>query len=319
MASAKLRIAVAGAGSFGREHLRTLTGIEGVSIVGIADTDPHAAMRAAAQFGGTPEPDAIAMIEGLRPDGLVVASPGHTHVAFTCAALDLGIPVLLEKPVGFTAADADVLIAAERKSGTFVLPGHILRFSAHYRTIVGIAQSGEIGRPLSVGMRNHRDETHATRYPDVDPVLMTMVHDIDLSLWITGGKLDTVYARRHPADGFRSETLILGGDSTGCLWHISNAWTYPTTAALPDRLEILGEQGGAELELGRSIRVFGKTSREIDISGEDDMLRTELLAFCEAIRSGRKPETVTLEDARNGLRAADAIRESLRSGAEVRT
>ena len=321
MARNKLRIALAGAGSFGREHLRELSAMGGIEVAGVADTNLAAAQAAATRYGAaSAESDAVRMIERLRPDGFVIATPGHSHVALALAALRLDIPVLLEKPVGLCAADAGVLIAAERKSTAFVLPGHILRFSNAYGEVAGIIRAGEIGPVLSVSMRNHRDETHAVRYPGIDPVLMTMVHDIDQALWITGAPLASVLALRRPKNTARSETLITGTGTSGCMWHISNAWTFPTLEAPADRIEVVGERGAVEMELGRYIRVFGSKFREIELplAAEDNMLRSELTYFTACIADGRKPEVVTLEDARLGLVAADAILESLRTGAVVR-
>lgn len=316
----KLKVAVAGAGAFGREHLGTLARRDDIIIAGVADPSRAATDSALASFGAKEGfADPVAMLDAVRPDGLIVATPGHTHVAIATAALDRDIPVLLEKPVGLTAADADALIAAEARSNAFVLPGHILRFSSPYRRTVAIAQSGELGAILSVTGRNHRDDTHAVRYPDIDPVLMTMVHDIDLTLWITGGELQSVLALRRPRDTFRSETLITGWDTAGAMWHISNAWTVPTTDIPPDRVEIVCEQGSVEMELGIAIRVFGKSPHEIDLRSEpaDDMLATELAAFLDGVRRGAHPGVVTLRDARNGLRATDAILRSLATGGVV--
>ena len=321
MAHKELRIALAGAGLFGMEHLTALSTLPDVDIVGIADTNLDAANNAAKRFGcPAAESDAVAMIQRLRPDGFVIATPGSTHVALTLAALRLDIPVLLEKPVGLCAADAGVLIAAERKSTGFVMPGHILRFSKAYGEVARAVRAGEIGPVLSVSMRNHRDETHATRYPDIDPVLMTMVHDIDQILCISGAPLASVLALRRPENTARSETLVTGTGALGCMWHISNAWTFPTLTAPADRIEVIGEQGAVEMELGKYVRVFGKEFREVGLppAAEDDMLRSELAYFTGCIREGRKPAVVTLDDARLGLIAADAIFESLRTGAVVR-
>lgn len=316
----KLKIAVAGAGSFGREHLAALARRDDLTIVGVAEPSSAAADSAIASFGVEATfADPVAMLDAVEPDGLIVATPGHTHVAIATAALERHIPVLLEKPVGLNAADADALIVAEARSEAFVLPGHILRFSSPYRRAVAIARSGELGAVLSVTGRNHRDDSHAVRYPDIDPVLMTMVHDIDLTLWITGGELQSVLALRRPRDTFRSETLITGWDSAGAMWHISNAWTVPTTEIPPDRVEIVCEYGSVEMELGIAIRVFGRNPREIDLRSEppDDMLATEVAAFIDGIRDGAHPGVVTLQDARNGLRATDAILRSLATGGVV--
>ena len=316
-----MRIAVAGTGSFGREHLRALSQMTGVAVVGVTDIDRGTAARSAELFG-VPGifSDAVEMLDRLRPDGVIVATPGSTHVQIACAALGLDIPVLLEKPVALRAADADVLIEAEANSRAFVLPGHILRFSAPYRTVVGIVHSGELGPILSVSSRNHRDVTHATRYPDIDPVLMTMVHEIDMTLLITGAGLASVLALRRPEGTSLSETLITGTGRSGSMWHISNAWTQPTIHGPPDRLEVVCENGSVELELDAFIRIFGAKHREINLREQpvDDMLSTELSYFIGCIRTGEKPTIVTLDDARQGLLAAEAVMESLQTGKLVR-
>ncbi|MBN8997372.1 MAG: Gfo/Idh/MocA family oxidoreductase [Rhizobiales bacterium] len=317
----KVRIAVAGAGRFGREHIRTLAGMDDVAIAGIAEPD-EAARRdvAAAHDVETAAADIGDILERTKPDGLVIASPAHTHVQIACMALARNIPILLEKPVGMSVADADLLIAAEKASRGFVLPGHILRFAAPYRTTIAIAQSGEIGDILSVSARNHRDDSHAARYPDIDPVLMTMIHDIDLAIWATGSVLASVLACRCPPETFRSETLVLGKDARGCLWQMSNAWTYPTLDAPPDRLEIVCDQGSVELEFGSRIRVSGKHSRSIDLkaAAPDNELRNELAAFVAGVRAGTHPGVVTLAEARLGLIAAEAIVRSFTLGEMVR-
>src|SRR5690349_9411558 len=180
----RVRVVVAGAGRFGREHLRTLAAMDRVALVGVADVDEKAVRDAAGRYGAAAwDRDAAALIERLRPDGVVVATPGVTHVALATRALSAGASVLVEKPVAATADDA-VLAEAAAKGPGFVLPGHILRFSGPHRTLVGIVRSGEIGDVLTVVARRHRDDSHAARYAD-DPVLMTMIHDIDLAIWIT--------------------------------------------------------------------------------------------------------------------------------------
>ena len=319
MGGKELKIVVAGAGRFGREHLRILSGMTGVVIAGVADLNLASARVAADKFGAAGAGvDAVKMIERLRPDGFIVASPGYTHVALTSAALHLGIPVLLEKPVGLSARDAEALIQAEGESRAFVLPGHILRFADAYRTVVDIVHSGDIGAVLSVDLRNHRDDGHAVRYPDIDPVLMTMVHGIDLAIWITGAGLESVLATRRPRGTSRSETLVTAIGRRGSIWRISNAWTYPTRVAPADRATVVCERGSVEMELGTYIRVFGAQTREIDLrpraaAADDDMLRAEIESFIACINTGTKPDVVTLRDARLGLLAADAIHESLRT------
>jgi len=311
-----LRIAVAGAGAFGREHLAALARRSDVTIAGVADPHPQARDSARADFRvAAAYADAIAMLDAASPDGLIVATPGPTHVNLAAAALERGIPVLVEKPVGMTAEDIAPLLALEAASRAFVLPGHILRFWEPYCRLAEVIRSGELGPVLSVTGRKHRDESHAVRYPDVDPVLMTMIHDIDLMLWMTGSVLETVYALRNPSDSFRSETFVTGRDGAGALWNLSNAWSLPD-ACPPDRVEVVCVGGTAELVVGEAIRIRGAGARTIEFGGAtaDDMLDAEIGHFLGGVRKGAHPGVVTLADARNGLAISDAILRSLASG-----
>jgi predicted dehydrogenase len=109
--------------------------------------------------------------------------------------------------------------------------------------------------------------------------------------------------------------LITGTGRSGSMWHISNAWTQPTIEGPPDRLEVVCQNGSVEMELDAYIRVFGTDKREIGLRERpaDDMLRSELSYFVDCIRTGGKPTVVTLDDARQGLLAAEAIMESLQT------
>jgi predicted dehydrogenase len=316
----RVRLIVAGAGAFGGKHIAALSGMPDVEIVGIADIRVDAAQEAAARHGvAHHDADAVALMERLRPDGLIVATPGATHVALAKSALTTGIPVLVEKPVGQNATEARSLAEAAALSSGFVLPGHILRFSEAHRTFVGIARSAEIGPVLSVTARRHRDDSHAVRYAD-DPVLMTMIHDIDLALWITGARPVDVLANRRPPGTSRSETLMTATDENGAVWRLSTAWTFPGASCPPDRIDVIGERGSVELEVGAAIRVYGREPRSIDISrvDPDQPLRAELSYFVECIRSRKEPQVVTLAGAVAGLETADAVIASLKSGERVR-
>lgn len=317
----RVRLALAGAGLFGEEHLRVMAGMDRVEIVSIADRNPVAAERAAQRYSaGDWGTDIIALLERGKPDGLIIATPGHTHVPLARQALQLGIPVLVEKPVGMIAAEAAILAEMDVRGPGFVLPGHVLRFSKPHRMIADIVHSGEIGRVLSLSARRYRDDSHAVRYPDIDPVMMTMIHDIDLALWMAGTSVREVLALRSPSNEQRSQTLVSACDRNGAAWTLATAWTFATDATPPDRLEIVGERGGIDFETGAFLRQYGPRIREIDLAKAepDDPLHSEVSYFVDCIRSGRRPEVVTPQDAHAGLMIAEAALASLRAGGIVR-
>jgi predicted dehydrogenase len=138
-----MRIMVAGGGAFGREHLRALDGIGGLtlSLAELRDDRRAAAVR---DFGlADSDADALALLARFRPSGVIVATPVSAHDGLARAALALDIPVLVEKPVVTDAAGMERLCAAEAASRTFLQPGHILRFSAPHRALREILMSGE--------------------------------------------------------------------------------------------------------------------------------------------------------------------------------
>lgn len=309
-----VRLALAGAGLFGQEHLNVVARIPDAEMVAIADRNENAAQAAAERHGVKDwGPDVMALLERLKPDGVIIASPGRTHVPLALGALALGIPALVEKPMAMTAAEAALLVEADARGPAFVLPGHVLRFSSPHRRIAEIIKSGEIGQVLSIYARRHRDDSHALRYADIDPIMMTMIHDIDLALWLTGAEASGVEALRSPAGAQRSQTLVTAKGDAGAMWSLATSWTYPGEAA-PDRIEIVGERGGIDFETGAYIRQYGDRPRSIDLGGDgpDDSLFNEVSYFVSCIRSGTRPRVVASRDALAGLRIAEAALTSLR-------
>src|ERR1700756_4525258 len=91
-----IRVAVVGAGDFGRNHARVYRQIEGVELIGIVDADPDRARRVAEEFS-------TSVLSGLdalpgRVDAVSVVVPTIQHADVGCQLLERGIDVLVEKP-----------------------------------------------------------------------------------------------------------------------------------------------------------------------------------------------------------------------------
>ena len=165
---------LAGLGAFGKEHLRRLTERSDVKVVGVADTNP-AALEPISAGPSVAEclTDPLRLIDVVEADAIIVATPAVSHVQIAIRALSRNLSVLLEKPVAPSARSAAPLVAAARSSAGFVMPGHVLRFSQDHVRMVETVRSGRIDEVIYVNSRRYRDDTHAIRYPDTDPVLMT--------------------------------------------------------------------------------------------------------------------------------------------------
>lgn len=318
-ATEPLRLAVIGAGAFGREHLSRLATRRDVVIAGVADPSRAAAAFVkqtypAAQFFSDP----LRLLDEVRPDGVIVATPAATHFAITSAALSLDIPVLLEKPILETAAEAMKLDALAREGRAFILPGHVLRFSADHAQLCSAVKSRAIGDVIYISSRRYRDAAHAERYPDTDPVLMTLIHDIDLAVWLAPERFIRTRSCRTEGPGFRSLTTADLETANGVRCHLRTAWTFETGDLPPDRLEVVGQRGSIELDAGVSLRLYAEgRCTVLPLALSDDPLANEHGAFLTRIRGGTAPPPVTMTDAITGLTLADAILESLASRRDV--
>ena len=149
--SLPVRVLVAGAGAFGTEHLARLARRSDVTIAGVADTNPAAFEPISSALGGVKVlTDPLRMIDEVEADAIIVATPAASHVEISMAALGRNLCVLMEKPVAPSAGSAAPLLAAERRSTGFVLPGHVLRFSHDHARMIEIIRSGRIGNVIYV-------------------------------------------------------------------------------------------------------------------------------------------------------------------------
>lgn len=306
-----MKILVAGGGIFGKEHLKALTAIGGLTLA-VAEIRETELARLDGMFAlADRDTDAFALLDRFAPDGIIVATPAEAHAPLAGAALERGVPVLVEKPVAPDAATMRELAAIAARSTAFLQPGLILRFSEGHRRLHDILTSGEVGNFLHFRSCRYRDASHADRYPDIDPVLMTMIHDIDLALWFDGGSAVSAAATRRPAGTRRSLTRVWLESSSGATWDLSTAWLHPGPDCPADRVEIVGSRGSAELVVGSHIEVFGRTHRHISIAPDDDPLRAEIDCFLAGVRAGASQAPVTPQDALHGLLAAEMILEAL--------
>lgn len=317
---APVRVLVAGAGAFGREHIARLAARPDVSLVGVADVNPSALEPIRSRYGAALNclTDPLRLIDDMEADSIVIATPAGSHVELCVRALRRNLCVLLEKPIAPSAAAAAPLVSAAPGSSGFVLPGHVLRFSRDHLRLVEIVRSSRIGDVLYVNSRRYRDDSHALRYPDTDPILMTMIHDVDLALWVANSDFRSVLARRTGDAAYRSMTAVSATTANGVACDLRTAWIFAGGESPPDCLEVVGAQGSVELIVGQALRVYaGGRCIEFPASGTDDPLRNEHDHFLTCVRDRSQAPALGLAQALAGLKLADAALASLRLGQEV--
>ena len=175
-----LRVAVAGAGAFGRNHLRVYremeTACQGVALVAAVDPDATRAAEAAAKYSIPVFASVDELLSAdLKLDAATVAVPTVHHHAVASQLLDAGIDLLVEKPLAASLAEADDLIARAAGGNRILQPGHLERFNPAV-----LAVEPKLRRPMF--FEAHRLSVFTQRSLDVDVVLDLMIHDLDIVL-----------------------------------------------------------------------------------------------------------------------------------------
>jgi predicted dehydrogenase len=169
----KIRVAVVGAGEFGRNHARVYREIDSVELAGVFDIDAARAGAIAQEF----ETRAFHTVEELRgtADAASVAVPTIAHADAGSQLMAMGLDVLVEKPMAATSAEADELLAAAKRHGRILQVGHVERFNPAVVAVSPIVQ-----RPLFFEV--HRLGVFTPRSLDVDVIFDLMIHDLDILL-----------------------------------------------------------------------------------------------------------------------------------------
>jgi predicted dehydrogenase len=189
-----LRVAVVGAGAFGRNHLRVYRELESAhpgELQLAVLVEPDAARRA--EFAALYNIPAFASLDealqnGAAPfDAASVCVPTIHHAAVAGQLLEAGIDVLIEKPFAASLAEADRVLALAERNHRILQIGHLERFNPAVTTA-----AERITRPMF--FEAHRLSIFTPRSLDVDVVLDLMIHDLDVVLSLTKSPVKEVRA-----------------------------------------------------------------------------------------------------------------------------
>jgi predicted dehydrogenase len=167
------RLAVVGAGQFGRNHCRVVHESQRAELVAVVDVDAARAAEAAAAHGALALTDARGLAGQV--DAAIVAVPTTMHEEVAAALIEAGIDVLVEKPITPDLASADRMIAAAARHGRILQVGHLERFNPAVLEL-------ERRATLPLFFEIHRMNLFSPRSLDVDVVLDLMIHDVDVVL-----------------------------------------------------------------------------------------------------------------------------------------
>ena len=344
-----LKYACIGAGAIsGKKHLPGYQKVPGVALTAICDINTAAAERMAARYAiPAVYQDYHRMLADVRPEVVSVCTTNDLHAQMTVACLEAGANVHLEKPVALNAAEAERIVAAEKRTGRQVMVALNNRFtpeSAYVAQCVAEGFFGEIYHAKCGWKRRNGIPGKGVWFTDKSragggPLIDLGVHYLDLVLHFMGyptvtrvsgttwRKLADQDHRLRPGyknmgDGlFNVEDMAVGTLNT--LDHAQIMFEFSWASNIEKETkyyELIGTRGGARWCDGE-LRLFtesGKTG--ITISPDLSLappVETEYAQFVSALRNGTAvPATATQGLAM--MRIIDAIYRSSEADREIR-
>jgi len=280
-----LRVGVIGVGVMGSNHARVFAGLPGTELAGVADPDRKQAEFVARTLGCAAVPTVEQLLE-LGVDAVTIAAPTHLHhdIALTCIAR--GIHVMVEKPIASSVEEGRDIIAAARRQGVTLMVGHVERFNPAVEAIKEAIRNEDI---LSIAIT--RVGPFPPRMSNVGVVIDLAVHDIDLIRWFTDSEIVEVQPQLSSAVAEREDIALLQfRTASGVLAHINTNWLTPFKARNVT-VATRGKYVTGDLLTRQVTECFGfqpdgsYSMRHLSV-GHAEPLRSELLAFLRAVRSG---------------------------------
>ena len=259
-ASRPPRLGFLGVGWIGRHRLEAMTAAGGVEILGLADGSPDALGEAAKIAPRAATVGTLEELLELSLDGLVIATPSAQHAHQAITALERGVAVFCQKPLGRTAEEVGSVVAAARRADRPLGVDLSYRFTTAMTRIADLVRSGELGSIYAADLVFHN-----AYGPDkpwfYDPTLsgggcvMDLgVHLADLALWVLGFPQVTEVSSRLFANGRPLEVparevedfaLATIGLETGTVVQLACSWRLHAGRDAVISAAFYGTQGGA--------------------------------------------------------------------------
>jgi scyllo-inositol 2-dehydrogenase (NADP+) len=155
----ELRVGVIGYGLAGSTfHAPLIAATEGLSVATIVTGDPDRRDRALRDHPGV---RVVASADDLwgaagEHELVVVAAPNHAHAELARRAVEAGLPVVVDKPLAPTAAEARAVVVYAERQGVLLTAFHNRRWDSDFLTLRRLVAGGALGEIVRYESRFER-------------------------------------------------------------------------------------------------------------------------------------------------------------------
>ena len=338
--------ALAGFGRFGRHHANVIANYPSSRLCAIAEPNQLAFEQASKEFPDTAIfKDPFKMMEEVDMDAISIVSPEDTHAELVKHALNKDIHVFCEKPLSTKLDEARDLVAQAKQKNLLLRLGYILRYEPRHRILQREVQAGRLGILANIRAKRDTSRSWFEAYGHrVHPVYETLIHDIDLVLWISQQRCRSITAWGGYHLGFEEpDTFVMIMEmERGTLCTLESAWLLPDgtpanilgwgedkqtgNGVIDARIEVLGTKGSSFLKTYEHSLTINDESGSYfpdlgfwpEIDGRTmGALREELWDFVQTVRGEPNAGVDSLADALHVQEICKAAIDAEKSGLKV--
>lgn len=309
-----MTVAVAGAGNWGKNIVRTLHGVQALHSVaeasdllreGLAATYPD--VKLFEHFDDVLASDCTAV---------AIATPAPTHFALAKSALVAGKDVFVEKPMTLSSHDAEELCRLAEERGRILMVGHLLLYQPAIRAIAEVVRDGGIGDLTSI----HQERLNLGKARSVENVLWSLgVHDVAVAMYLVGmGATETIgIGQSVLTAGVEDDYYLHCTYANGVQSHLHCSWLWPERSR---KMVVVGSKAMLVYdELAQKVMLHEK-SIDADLNNQDggstllfegagEPLLLEMEHFLHCCSTREAP----ISDGRSGLEVVRALERAARA------
>lgn len=302
----KVKAAVIGTGYLGRQHVRVLSQLADVELVGVVDKNLETARAVAAEFSTRAYDSHRALSDQVS--AVTLATPTREHASIGIDLLASGVDVLVEKPIASSLAEADALIEAASRRRRILQVGHLERFNP------AVLEARKLlTTPLFFEV--HRLGVFTARSLDIDVVSDLMIHDLDLVLDFVASPVERVSAVGLPILTDKVDIANARIEfANGC---VANVTASRVSTEKVRKLRFFQKNQYVSLDFSRQdvvvLSVENRPAGEPPLilprrieTARTEPLKAELESFLESVRT-RRPPAVSAESSRAALALAHRV------------
>ncbi len=220
-----LKVAVVGAGAWGRNHVRTLASMADVELVAVCDLDPKRREEVRRQYPGTAVTDDLG--QALQAaEAVVVATPASSHSRVATTVVERGLPLLVEKPFALSVQEASAVAELAERRGVPIVVGHLLLFHPAIERLRAMVAAGELGDIYY--LYSQRVNLGQVR-PDENALWSFGPHDIAVATYLLDAEPVRVAAHGHSyiQSGIEDVVFLTMEFHSGVMAHVQMSWLDP--------------------------------------------------------------------------------------------